>query len=260
MALEESSIVQPDEMHKGRHVLVVDDDVLFRESLQQNLTDAGFLATVYPDGPSVIAALRGGLEADLMLLDWKMPEMTGIQVLRSLRESSYAIPVIFLTVLSDQIYEEAALIGGAVDFIEKSRSFSILLKRIDLILAGPKGGAEGQASDPRAAAQQVRIGALELRRDSHRAAWLDTELPLTINEFRIVDLLASRAGQDVGYREIYDIVRGEGFVAGQGPDGHRQNVRTFVKRIRQKFRDVDNTFDRIENYPGFGYRWRGDDG
>ena len=107
--------------------------------------------------------------------------------------------------------------------------------------------------------QQVRLGALELRRDSHRASWLDTELPLTINEFRIVDLLASRAGQDVGYREIYDIVRGEGFVAGQGPDGHRQNVRTFVKRIRQKFRDVDNTFDRIENYPGFGYRWRGDD-
>ena len=259
MALEELQI-QAETARQGRHVLVVDDDVLFRESLQQNLIDAGFLATVFADGPSVIEALRGGIEADLMLLDWKMPEMTGIQVLRNLRESAYAIPVIFLTVLSDQIYEEAALIGGAVDFIEKSRSFSILLKRIDLILQGPKATGEGTQPVAGAGAQHVKLGALDLRRDSHRASWLGIELPLTINEFRIVDLLATRAGQDVGYREIYDIVRGEGFVAGQGPDGHRQNVRTFVKRIRQKFRDADSSFDRIENYPGFGYRWRGDDG
>jgi two-component system response regulator ChvI len=60
----------------------------------------------------------------------------------------------------------------------------------------------------------------------------------------------------VRYREIYDVVRGSGFVAGAGEDGYRANVRAFIKRIRQKFREVDDGFDRIENYAGFGYRWR----
>ena len=50
--------------------------------------------------------------------------------------------------------------------------------------------------------------------------------------------------------------RRRGFVAGSGPDGYRANVRTFMKRIRQKFRELDEDFDEIENYPGFGYRWR----
>ena len=59
----------------------------------------------------------------------------------------------------------------------------------------------------------------------------------------------------MSYREIYDLVHGEGFVAGAGEDGYRANVRTFIKRIRQKFRDLDDTFDRIENYPSYGYRW-----
>ena len=44
--------------------------------------------------------------------------------------------------------------------------------------------------------------------------------------------------------------------AGEGPEGYRANVRTFIKRIRQKFRNIDPQFEQIENYPGFGYRWR----
>ena len=51
---------------------------------------------------------------------------------------------------------------------------------------------------------------------------------------------------------------GKGFVAGHGPEGYRSNVRTFIKRIRQKFRDIDDDFDAIENYPGYGYRWQAD--
>jgi two-component system response regulator ChvI len=51
-------------------------------------------------------------------------------------------------------------------------------------------------------------------------------------------------------------VHGKGFVAGEGPEGYRANVRTFIKRIRQKFRNIDSKFEQIENYPGFGYRWR----
>jgi two-component system response regulator ChvI len=76
-----------------------------------------------------------------------------------------------------------------------------------------------------------------------------------LTEFQIVRLLASSADTDVSYRQIYDLVRGKDFIAGYGEEGYRVNVRSFIKRIRQKFRDVDDTFDCIENYPGFGYRW-----
>src|SRR5687768_16768756 len=120
------------------HILVVDDDSLLRESLEQNLVDAGFSVTGFSAGAPMLEFIGSGKSADLILLDWKMPQMNGIEVLKRLRETTSEIPVIFLTVLSDQIYEEAALLGGAVDFVEKSRSFSILLKRVELILEGTK--------------------------------------------------------------------------------------------------------------------------
>ena len=99
------------------------------------------------------------------------------------------------------------------------------------------------------------LGPLTLQRDIKRASWKDNNIDLTLTEFQIVEHLATRAGQDVGYRAIYDIVHGEGFAAGNGEIGYRVNVRSFIKRIRQKFRDADDGFVQIENYPGFGYRW-----
>jgi two-component system response regulator ChvI len=62
-------------------------------------------------------------------------------------------------------------------------------------------------------------------------------------------------GEDVSYRDIYDLVHGKDFAAGYGADGYRVNVRTFIKRIRKKFREVNPTFNQIQNYPRFGYRW-----
>jgi two-component system response regulator ChvI len=243
-----------------RHVVLIDDDDLFRESLEQNLRDAGFRVTGFADGPAALDAIAGAPEPTLVLLDWKMPAMNGIEVLRRLRGISKDLPVIFLTVLSEQIYEEAALLGGAVDFVEKSRSFAILLKRMELIIGGTKKAGSAPRGTGAKEPEVLRVGYLTLRPAAHRCTWRDNEVPLTISEFQIVHAMAVRADKNVAYREIYDLVRGEGFTAGQGPQGFRQNVRTFIKRIRQKFRDVDADFDGIVNYPGFGYRWRSDDG
>jgi two-component system response regulator ChvI len=243
-------------------VAIVDDDDLFRESLETNLLDAGFGVQTFADGTAALAHFRtGSTPFDLVLLDWKMPGLNGIEVLRQLRDDGHNVPVIFLTVLSDQIYEEAALSSGAVDFVEKSRSFSILVRRIELILGGTKGqtrAAPSEASPPINGdeSSHVQLGRLELNLKSSRAFWRTTEINLSLTEFRMVHYLASHAGEDVRYRDLYDLVHGEGFIAGYGDDGYRTNVRTFIKRVRKKFRDVDNTFDAIENYPGFGYRWR----
>lgn len=233
-------------------IILVDDDGLFRESLQQNLTDAGFDVRGFGDGRAVLEYVAAGGTGDLILLDWKMPGMNGIQVLREVRDKGLDIPVIFLTVLSDQMYEEAALLSGAVDFVEKARSFSILLKRVELILSGAKakGAHEGNGGG------NIRRGPLELRCDTSRAFWKDRQVELSLTEFKMLQYLVSRAGNDVRYRELYDLVHGKDFVAGPGEEGYRTNVRTFIKRIRQKFRAVDESFAHIENYPGFGYRWR----
>lgn len=237
-------------------IALVDDDDLFRESVEQNLRDSGFDVTSFDRGQSFIDFLGQGHDIDIILMDWKMPGLSGIEVLRRLREGGVTTPAIFLTVLSDQVYEEAALATGAVDFVDKSRSFQILRRRIDLILAGTKG-VEGDGAED-AGTTRVTLGPLELNPTSSRAYWKGREVSLTLGEFQIVHMLVGNVGQDLRYRDLYDRVRGEGFVAGVGPEGYRTNVRTFIKRIRQKFRDCDPEFDHIENYPGFGYRWRDD--
>lgn len=233
------------------HLLLVDDDDLFRESLGLNLIDEGYEVTSFDNGQDALAYLDEGGGADAMLLDWRMPQLTGIEVLRRMRGRGIAIPVIFLTALSDDIYEEAALAGGAVDFIDKSRRLPILVKRLQLIADGARPAADLEP----ARAEQMALGRLELRFDINRAIWAGKTIDLTLTEFRILALLAEKAGQDVGYREIYDLVHGKNFVAGHGEEGYRANVRTFIKRIRKKFRDSDPDFDHIQNYAGFGYRW-----
>src|SRR6516162_4186636 len=104
------------------HLLLVDDDDLFRESLSLNLVDEGYEVTCFDNGQDALAYLKRG-NADAMLLDWRMPDLTGIELLRRMRDAGVTIPVIFLTVLSDDIYEEAALERGAFDFIDKARRF-----------------------------------------------------------------------------------------------------------------------------------------
>jgi two-component system response regulator ChvI len=235
-------------------IVLVDDDDSFRESLGLNLIDEGFAVVSFDAGAPALDYFARGGAADVILLDWRMPVMNGLEVLRQLRRVGVTTPVIFLTALSDDIYEEAALEGGAIDFIDKSRRLSILVKRLQIITEGMRpSSTEPDAARP--PGDLVHLGGLELRFDISRALWKEKTLELTLTEFKIVSLLAMRAGEDVGYREIYDLVHGKDFVAGYGAEGYRANVRTFIKRIRKKFRDVDPAFDEIHNYAGFGYRW-----
>ena len=183
--------------------------------------------------------------------------MDGLAVLKALREAGVKTPVLFLTSLSDEIYEEAGLRYGAVDFIEKSRSFSIILQRLRLrleMLAEERRAGPAQLA---AVAHDIfRRGELELKTETSRATWRAKLVDLTLTEFNIVSALAAANDRDVTYRQIYDLARGTDFVAGYGDDGYKVNVRSFIKRIRQKFRAVDPEFDAIVNYPGYGYRWK----
>ncbi len=150
--------------------MLVDDDDSFRESLGLNLIDEGFAVVSFDAGAPALEYFVGGGAADVILLDWRMPGMNGLEVLRRLRRAGSTTPVIFLTVLSDDIYEEAALEGGAVDFVDKSRRLSILVKRLQLITEGMRPLPEsGEAR--RAPGEVIHLGPLELRFDINRAGW-----------------------------------------------------------------------------------------
>lgn len=232
-------------------VAVIDDDDDFRRALCLHLSDQGMDAIACAGGRVALEVL-GTETVDVILLDWRMPDMNGLEVLRELRQRGLTTPIIFLTGLTDEVFEEAALAGGAVDFIDKTRKLSILVRRIELI-------AEGQRPSPDPGHQpppsQIRLGHMELRFDINRAFWRGAPVDLTLTEFRMIAQLAMRPGEDISYRELYDLVHGKDFIAGFGSEGYRTNVRTFIKRIRRKFRELDFNFDCIENYARFGYRW-----
>jgi two-component system, OmpR family, response regulator ChvI len=98
-------------------------------------------------------------------------------------------------------------------------------------------------------------GRLILKPRVSRAFWDDADIDLTLTEFKIVHLLASNVGSYVTYRAVYDCMHYVGFIAGSGENGYRTNVRSCIKRIRNKFRAVDPAFAEIDNYQSFGYRW-----
>lgn len=109
-------------------------------------------------------------------------------------------------------------------------------------------------TDPDEAEEGLTCGNLSLR--NSRAFWNGVDLVFTIGEYRIVELLASRPGHYFTYRAIYDRLRHEGFIAGDGERGHWANVRSAIKRIRGKLRALDAGFDEIQNYAAVGYCWR----
>jgi two-component system, OmpR family, response regulator ChvI len=232
----------------GGRVVLVDDDPVFLRLLAETLRAAGLEPCGYTDPQQALAALRQGPAPDACVLDWNMPGLDGLALLRRLRAAGFDQPVLFLTSHSQPMFEEAALAAGAVDFVDKARGPAIILRRLALALRHRPAPPEPEDDLP--------VGALLLRKGSKRAAWLGRAVPLSRSEYDVVELLAGRAGSDVPYRDIYDAVRGDGFVAGPGAEGYRANVRAMVKRIRRKFTDIDPGFDALDNYPGHGYRWR----
>ncbi len=134
------------------------------------------------------------------------------------------------------------------------RDISGELTRISAKLTG---FLDEMASEAYRADKMMRqIDNLELSRKRYGARWKGINVRLTVRGYLLVEHLVSLRGLDCSYRELYDVVRGPGFLSGDGEMGLRDNVRTWITRIRKSFRAVDPDFDQIEVRPGFGYRWR----
>src|SRR5450631_4241905 len=249
-----------------RRVVLVESDQYYREMLTVELLRQGFVVHAFTDGASLLGSLAAAVDADLAVLDWDMPKMPGIKLLAQLRQHGVNLPIVFLTgkiIAGDNqercllaprealnAYECMAFDQGAVDFISKSRDREVLVRRLRNVveLVKPKANA--------ALEEHLACDKLLLKPETSRAFWNGLDVGLTLGEYNIVHLLASNVGKYVTYRTAYDRLRSEGFIAGSGTDGFRANVRSAIKRIRNKFRACDPAFDEIENYTGFGYCWR----
>jgi two-component system response regulator ChvI len=206
-------------------------------------------STARTSSPSCLRSLDSAVEADVIVLEWKLPKTSGIDLLSQLRQRGVSVPVVFLTSYVQQANEKLAFERGAVDFIDKSRGVEILASRLRLVSETGKPFADRQAD------KFIACGKLALKPEISRAYWNGVDVGLTIGEYKIVHLLATSAGRYITYRAIYDRLTYEGFIAGVGNTGYRTNVRSAIRRIRNKFRACDPAFVEIENYTAFGYCW-----
>lgn len=231
-------------------VLFVEDDEDFREIVCGELSWHGFAVRSFADGASLLGSLDAAAEADVIILDWRLPNISGIDLLPQLRQRGVNLPVVFLTSHADPAYEKLAFERGALDFIDKTRGVEILARRLRLAAKSAKPAVTPEK-------RPIVCGKLVLSPSVSRAYWNEFDVGLTVNEYDIVHFLTSNVGNYETYRAIYDVQYYEGFVAGQGEQGYRTNVRSSIKRIRRKFCKVDSTFSEIQNSPSRGYRWRG---
>ncbi|HEX6957107.1 MAG TPA: response regulator transcription factor [Ferrovibrio sp.] len=235
-------------------IILVDADEDYRDAVCSELADQGFIVRSMGHGAALLDYFAQGGSGEIVVMDWRLPGLSGAALLAQLRQRGIGLPVIFLTGLTDIAHESEALDSGALDFVSKSRGSAILAKRIRLILASAHPA--GRRRPPQ---DCIRHGNLTLRPQASRALWCGQDVGLTVAEYNIVYLLLRNLGEYVTYRAIYDRVHHAGFMAGHGDDGYRTNVRSSVKRIRNKFRAVDPGFSQLENFAAFGYRWRDDE-
>jgi two-component system response regulator ChvI len=230
-------------------IALVDDDRNILTSLSVALQSEGFATRVYSDPEAALKALTEN-PPDLAVLDIKMPRMDGMELLRRLREKS-AIPVIFLTSKDDELDEALGLAMGADDYIAKPFSQRLLIARIRAVLrraemrALPADG-ETEAEEP---AQLIERGRLTLDPARHRVSWAGSDVTLTVTEFMILEALAQRPGVVKSRNQLMDVAYQEDiYVDDRTIDSH-------IKRMRRKFRAVDDDFGAIETLYGIGYRF-----
>ncbi len=224
-------------------IVLVDDDQNITTSVAMALEAEGFNVRTYNDGEAGLKALSADMP-DIVVLDIKMPRMDGMEVLKKLREFSN-VPVIFLTSKDDEIDQLLGLRMGADDYITKPFSQRLLIERIRVLMrrSSLKNNAESNGNN-------IILGDLKLDDSRHLCTWKSKPVNLTVTEYLLVKALAMRPGHVRNRDQLIDMAYGENiYVDDRTVDSH-------IKRIRRKFKKVDEGFDRIETLYGVGYRFK----
>ena len=226
-------------------IALVDDDRNILTSVSIALEADGFRVRTFTNGADAYHSLTR-TAADLIVIDIKMPYMDGMELLRNLRRVS-DIPAIFLTSKDDEVDEVLGLKLGADDYIRKPFSQRLLIERIRAVLRRAKLISAGdQANLPK----PIVYGELALDPARHSCSWRDKPLTLTVTEFLILQALANRPGVVKSRSQLMDAAYDDQiYVDDRTIDSH-------IKRLRKKFKAVDEEFSHIETLYGLGYRYR----
>ena len=219
-------------------ILVAEDDGRLADVLGQALTEAGWEAELVADGRAAYGrALPGGLPYDVLLLDWMLPGLSGVEVCARLRGQGVTTPVLMLTARAGVPDRIAGLDAGSDDYLTKPFDIDELLARLRALRR--RATIEDGAT--------VRVGDLEVDPRSRRVRRGETPVELSAREFDILHLLVSRAGQVVTRFTILDEVW-------DGDTDLRSNaIDVHVAAVRGK---IDRPFgtDTITTLRGVGYR------
>ena len=227
-------------------IALVDDDRNILTSVSMTLEQEGYLVRTYTDGESALQGITAR-PVDLAVLDVKMPRMDGMELLQRLRQRT-SLPVIFLTSKDEEVDEVMGLRLGADDYITKPFSQRLLLERIRALLRrNETSRAEGSGATPSGVMSR---GDLVLDETKHQCLWKTRDIQLTVTEFLLVKALATRPGMVKSRDQLIDAAYGENiYVDDRTIDSH-------IKRVRKKFRNLDEEFNAIETLYGIGYRYK----
>jgi two-component system KDP operon response regulator KdpE len=224
-------------------VLVIDDEVQLRRLLRFTLEDAGYAVREAPTGHAglVAAAHR---QPDAIILDLGLPDLSGTDVLRRLREWS-AMPVLILSVLGEEENKVAALDAGADDYLTKPFGGAELLARMRALLRRIK---------PAEPAGIVTFGPIkaDLMRRSVRKEGVPVKF--TVKEYALFHLLVTHRDRVLTHRQILREVWGPEL------EGQTHYLRVFIMRLRRKIEDDADAPKYLQTESGIGYRLASGDG
>jgi two-component system response regulator RegX3 len=223
-------------------LLVVEDEESFSDALSFMLEREGFEVSVAADGPAALAAFdRHG--ADLILLDLMLPELSGLEVCRILRQEM-STPILVLTAKGTEVDKVVGLQIGADDYVTKPFSLSELMARITALLrrAEMSGGQQKQVAEVEV------LGDFRLDRAARTVAVGGEEVRLAPKEFDLLSFLLAHPGRVQSRESLIQRVWGSNFF------GDRKTVDVHVRWLREKFERFDRLPFRITTVFGVGYR------
>ncbi len=225
-------------------ILVVDDDPRLREVVRYALSREGFSVREAANGVEALQALDQA-PVDLLVLDVMMPEMDGMELCRQVRRRS-EVPIVFLSSKDDELDRVLGLELGGDDYITKPFSTRELVSRVKAVLRRTRRAPAQE--EPEDDAEILHSGRLRMDQGKHRVFVGGEEIPLTVTEFRILQVLLRRPGRVYTRDELAErAYPGRHHVSECTLDSH-------IRRVRQKMRP--HGLDPVETVHGLGYRLR----
>ena len=220
-------------------VLVVDDDTELCDLIAEYLRPEGFEVLSVHDGETGLERSLAG-DAELVVLDMMLPGLSGLDVLRKLRERS-RIPVLILTARGQDVDRIVGLEIGADDYLGKPFNPRELLARIRAILRRTRAGAAG--GEPK----KIAVGDVEIDLGARTVRKAGEAVELTSLEFNLLEKLLGDAGEVVTREEIAQEILGRRFVA------YDRSIDMHVSKLRRKLGRYPDGEERIKSIRGVGY-------